>query len=172
LRGARILRLNDQWLCLVMSATRRRSAIISALLAIASIGLAGCVGSGSSTPSAAPNPPLHLYRARLSGRAEIPAGAPKGSGWAIIAIHSGSVVCWRFAHLHGFSDAAAAQIQVGLEGRAGVTLLPLSTGPRLHHRGCVQANTAAIKAIERAPSGYYVSVHSQGYPTGAVRGQL
>jgi hypothetical protein len=155
-----------------MSATRRRSGSACALLAIASIALTGCGGTGSTTPSASTNPPLHLYRARLTGRAEIKAGAPTGSGWAIIAIHRGSVVCWRFAHLHGFLNATVAQIHSGLKGRVGNTMLPLSTGPRLHHRGCVRASAGAITAIERAPASYYVNVHSQRYPTGAVRGQL
>ena len=155
-----------------MSATCRQSGRVAALLVIALIGIAGCGGSGSSTPSSAPSQPLHLYRVRLTGRAEIPKGAANGSGSAIIAIHRGSVVCWRFVHLHGFLNPTVAQIHVGFNGRAGRVLQPLSTGPRLHHRGCIQTSPAAVTAIERDPSSYYVDVHSQLYPDGAVRGQL
>lgn len=142
------------------------------LLLIALVGIAGCGGSGSSTPSSASSPPLHLYRVALTGAAEIPKGSTRGSGYAVIAIHRGSVVCWRFAHLHGFVNATVAQIHVGVNGESGRVLQPLSTGPRLHHRGCVRTTPATVRAIERDPPNYYVNVHSQLYPAGAVRGQL
>ena len=155
-----------------MSVTCRQSGRIATLLVISLIGITGCGGSGSSTPSSASSRPLHLYRVRLTGRAEIPKGAANGSGYAIIAIHRGSVVCWRFVHLNGFLNATVAQIHVGFNGRAGRVLQPLSTGPTLHHRGCIQTSPTAVTAIERNPSNYYVDVHSQLYPAGAVRGQL
>lgn len=88
------------------------------------------------------------------------------------AIHRSSVVCWRFSHLHGFNNATVAHIHVGRKGHTGNVPVPLSTGARLHHRGCVQASTAAVRAIERNPAGYYVNIHSLQYPAGAVRAQL
>lgn len=142
------------------------------LFASVSIGIAGCGSTGATTPSSASAPPLHLYRVKLTGKAETPQGAANGTGYAIIAIHSGSIVCWRLAHLHGFFNATVAQIHAGPKGRSGKILVPLSTGPRLHHRGCVKVDAPAITAIELAPSDYYVNVHSQQYPSGAVRGQL
>ena len=155
-----------------MSSTCRQSGRIAALLVIVLIGIAGCGGSGSSTTSSTPSRPLRLYRVRLTGKAEVPKGAADGSGDAVIAIHRGSVVCWRFVHLHGFLDATVAQIRVGFAGRAGRVLQPLSTAPKLHHRGCIQMSPATVTAIERDPSRYYVDVHSRLYPGGAVRGQL
>jgi CHRD domain len=155
-----------------MRATCRQLGRIALLLVIGLIGVAGCGGSASSTPSSAPNRPLRLYRVKLTGAAAIPRGAVNGSGGAIIAIHRGSVVCWRFVHLHGFLNATAAQIGVGFNAKAGRVLQPLSSGPRLRHRGCVQASPGAVIAIEREPSSYYVDVQSQLYPDGAVRGQL
>ncbi|MDQ6732037.1 MAG: CHRD domain-containing protein [Actinomycetota bacterium] len=108
----------------------------------------------------------------MSGRAERPHGAPHGFGVGVIAIHAGSVVCWRFAHLHGFVSATVAHIHTGSRGTSGPVLIPLSTAPALHHQGCAHASAAAITAIERDPSGHYVNVHSAHYPAGAVRGQL
>jgi CHRD domain len=155
-----------------MSASCRWSGGIAACLVIMLMGMAGCGASGSSTPSSALSPPLRVYRMRLTGKAEIPKGAPTGSGYAIIAIHRGSVVCWRFAHLHGFFNATVAQIHVGFTGRSGRVVQSLSTGPSLHHQGCIQASAAEVTAIKHDPSAYYVNVHSRLYPTGAVRGQL
>jgi hypothetical protein len=48
----------------------------------------------------------------------------------------------------------------------------LSTGQRLHHRGCVTIGATVIKAIEQHPHRYYVSIESLRYPKGAVRAQL
>lgn len=158
-----------------MSPTCRQSGRIAAILVIGLSGVSGCGGSGSSRPrsaSPAASKPLRTYRVRLTGTAEIPKGPVNGSGYAIIALHRGSVVCWRFAHLHGFRNATVAQIRVGPDGKAGHVLQPLSTGQRLRHRGCIQTSPAEVTAIERNPSNYYVDVHSRLYPDGAVRGQL
>lgn len=155
-----------------MSATCRQSGLTAALLVIVLFGLVSCGGGASSTRSSTSNRPLRLYRVRLTGKSEIPKGAAGGSGYAVIAIHRGSTVCWRFAHLHGFLDATVAQLEVGLSGRSGHVVQALSTGPRLRHRGCVPTSSAMVRAIELDPSNYYVDVRSKLYPAGAVRGQL
>lgn len=150
-------------------------------LAIIAVGVAGCGSSNSSARSSAPSSgrstsgasvPLHVYRVTLTGKAETADGAANGSGDAVIAIHSGSVVCWRFAHLHGFVNATVAHIHAGRPRKPGNIVVALSTGPHLHHRGCVQARATVVKAIERNPAAYYVNIHSGQYPAGAVRGQL
>jgi CHRD domain-containing protein len=115
---------------------------------------------------------VRLYRVELTGKADIPKGAANATGWAVIAIHRDSTVCWRFAHLHGFFDATLAQLHVGLSGAAGRVAQRLSTGPRLRHRGCVRTSPATVRAIELDPSNYYVDVQSKLYPAGAIRGQL
>jgi len=148
------------------------------LLAVAgavALALAGCGGGASrqaASGHASASRPLHLYRVTMNGRAESPHGALHGVGAGVIAIHAGSVVCWRFAHLHGFVSATVAHIHTGPPGRSGPVLIPLSTAPVLHHQGCTHATASAITAIERDPGGYYVNVHSARYPAGAVRGQL
>jgi CHRD domain len=90
----------------------------------------------------------------------------------IIAFHGDSIVCWRFAHLHGFTSATFAHIHSGSQWQSGHIVVTLSTGPRLHHQGCVTVSPALTKAIWSAPSRYYVNIHSTRYPGGAVRGQL
>lgn len=116
--------------------------------------------------------PTQVYRVRLSGATEARHGAVHGVGAAIIAFHGESVVCWRFAHLHGFTDATAAHIQIGTTGRTGGVVIALSPGPRLHHQGCVPVSPATSRRIVARPSDYYVNVHSKQYPQGAIRAQL
>jgi hypothetical protein len=156
-----------------------RTKLLVPSLAVLMLGLAAC-GSGSSssgTSSASRSTakrtgPRRIYRVALTGAGEKPRGAPAGSGAAVIAFHGSSVVCWRFAHLHGFTNATFADIHLGAAGRLGKLIVPLSTGPRLHHQGCVHVATSLTKAIEHSPHKYYVNIHSTQYPGGAVRGQL
>jgi hypothetical protein len=143
------------------------------------IAVAGCGGGSSSASSSKAAPTVaksrgsvRIYRVPLAGAAETPAGAPKGSGDSVIAFHGSTLVCWRFAHLHGFTNATFAHIHIGGKGRSGRIVVPLSTGPALRHQGCVAVATSLVKAIEHKPLGYYVNIHSAKYPGGAVRGQL
>ncbi len=109
---------------------------------------------------------------RLSGAAETPPGAPHGGGDAVIAFHGERKVCWRFAHLHGFSGATFAHIHLGSAGQSGAIVQPLSTAPRLHHQGCARISPTLSRQIWSDPSRYYVNIHSLKYPAGAVRAQL
>jgi hypothetical protein len=157
-----------------------RSKLLGLGLAGLMVSVTAC-GSSSSSSASSPKPgvstakgggSLRIYRLTLAGRAETPPGAPNGIGAAVIAFHGSSTVCWRFSHLHGFINATLAHVHIGAKGTAGKVVVPLSTGPALHHRGCVPVNSRLVKAIEHNPHGYYVNVHSTKYPGGAVRAQL
>lgn len=151
-----------------------RSRLLVSSLAVLALGVTACGSSSSKTGASAGKHrgPVHIYRLALAGRAETPPGAPQGTGAAVIAFHGSSVVCWRFAHLHGFTNATFAHIHVGAKGKAGNIVVPLSTGPRLHHQGCVHLSASLVKAVEQNPGDYYVNIHSTQYPGGAVRAQL
>jgi CHRD domain len=157
-----------------------RSKLLALSFAVLMLGVTACGSSSSSSASSsktglsAPKGrgPIRIYRLALAGRAETPPGAANGTGAAVIAFHGSSVVCWRFAHLHGFINATFAHIHIGAKGKSGNIVVPLSTGPALHHQGCVPVSGSLVKAIERDPSGYYVNIHSKRYPGGAVRAQL
>lgn len=153
----------------------RRS--VAGLLAASALAVAGCGGSSRGTnphPTAGSglSGPLRIYRVPLSGAAEVPPGAPAGQGAAVIAFHGKSTVCWRFAHLHGFTVATSASLYSGAGGAKGRVALQLSPGPVMHHQGCAPIPSALMAAIERAPHDYYVSILSHRYPDGAVRGQI
>ena len=146
------------------------------VLGVAAIVLAGCGGSSSSSKSstsahhtAAPRVTYHLT---LTGAAETPRGAPTGGGAAVISVHGTTKICWRFAHLHGFTHPTFAHIHVGPAGKSGNIVVPLSTGSKFKHKGCVHASSTVVKPILANPGGYYVNIHSNQYPAGAVRSQL
>jgi hypothetical protein len=154
-----------------------RSKLITVGLAVVTLGGTACGSGGNATHTSASGTsersrPTQIYRVQLSGPAETPPGAPHGGGTAIIAFHGASRVCWRFAHLRGFTQATFAHIHIGSKGQAGNIVVALSTAARLHHKGCVSISPVLSKAIWSTPSRYYVNIHSQQYPAGAVRAQL
>lgn len=85
-------------------------------------------------------------------------------------------VCWSFSNLkltpNGASSATptAAHIHVGAAGVSGGIFVPLGTA--FSRKGCMTTTKANIDAILANPKGYYVNVHSESYPAGAIRGQL
>ena len=110
---------------------------------------------------------------RLSGAAEVPGpGDPDGTGRAVITLNQGqSQVCFELT-VSNIAPATAAHIHEGVVGQAGgvvVTLTPPTTGSS---KDCISASAELIKNIRQNPAGYYVNVHNQDFPDGAVRGQL
>jgi hypothetical protein len=176
-----------------------RANLLLTSLVVAVLGLAACGSSKSSSststttttvtkPSTAPAKkgkaaaagkkkatavPRRTYSLKMTGKAETPPGAPKGSARAVISLHgSTNQVCWRFSHLHGFASPTFAHIHKAPAGKSGNIVVPLSTGPKFLAKGCVDSTPTLIKAMEKDPHGYYVNIHSKKYPGGAVRAQL
>ena len=120
------------------------------------------------------------FTARLTGNKEVPGpGDANGSGSAIIRTNwqKGKVcfgLVWR-----GLGPVLMAHIHVGgpkVAGDVKVPLFELDQPLPKNIRaisGCVH-NVAKklIGKINRQPNGYYVNIHTTGYPNGAIRGQL
>lgn len=155
-----------------------RSDLFAGAVVLAGMAAAGCGGGTSSTGAhhaAVPGSgtrPTQIYHVQMSGADGMPPGAKAGAGAAVVAFHGPSKLCWRFAHLHGFTSATSARVDVGAAGRDGQAVIVLSPGPRLHHQGCVQVSPALSKQIVSQPGGYYLSIQSKQYPQGAVRARL
>jgi hypothetical protein len=110
------------------------------------------------------------FEAYLSGRSEIPKAAAKAKGTVNITI-AGTKVCWKFTALGGFDKPLVAHIHRGTaKTAAGPVVVPL--GDRYAAKGCTVSTGTIVNGIAKNPKGYYVNVHSNRYPNGAVRGQL
>jgi CHRD domain len=130
------------------------------LLCVPALALAA-VSAGSKT-----------FTTALLGSNEVPKGAPKGSGKAVITLNSGTgKVCWTFSSVKGISKVNASHIHKAPKGKSGPVVVPFFTGA-LKTKGCVKASKSLITAIEKSPSAYYVNIHTAKYPAGAIRGQL
>jgi CHRD domain len=112
-----------------------------------------------------------LY-ADLSGAAEVPPGAENGKGTVEVTLNEDTgKVCWKFSGLSGLEGKPLlAHIHKAKAGKAGDVVVPL--GERYKRSGCTTASKSLVKAILAHPGRYYVNVHNDEYPSGAVRGQL
>jgi hypothetical protein len=110
---------------------------------------------------------------KMTGAAETPAGAPGGTAKAVVTLSTKTgKVCWTFTSLSGVSTPTAAHIHVGVAGKSGNIVLPLSTGTTFKTKGCVHASATLMSQIAANQHGYYVNIHNAQYPGGAVRAQL
>lgn len=113
------------------------------------------------------------FSVEMTGAQEVPGpGDPDGSGRAVIRLNRGKgEICYSLT-VTGIAPALAAHIHVGPAGVAGpvvVSLVPPNSGSS---SACGTVNRDLIVAIAQDPANYYVNVHNQDFPAGAVRGQL
>ncbi|MDQ4059474.1 MAG: CHRD domain-containing protein [Actinomycetota bacterium] len=144
--------------------TRVAMAATAALLvAVPLTGAARAGGSPSSTD--------------LTGAEEVPGpGGSDATGFADLLLNQGTgQVCFVLSWADIDGTVVAAHIHDGDSGVAGPVVVPLFME---EHEGtdavsnCVTADRALIKDIRKNPAGYYVNVHSDVFPAGAIRGQL
>jgi hypothetical protein len=122
-----------------------------------------------------------ILHASLSGPAEVPGpGDADATGAAEVKINvQKRSVCFAIVVKDVALPATAAHIHVGAADVAGdivVTLAPpaeiADSGFGLA-KGCARDQSrAALRAIRNAPADYYVNVHNEEFPGGALRGQL
>ena len=118
------------------------------------------------------------YGFELTAAAEVPNPGPDGAtGTAEITIDDETnEVCYALT-IDGLAQGDApimAHIHEGAAGVAGDVVVALFTEPPTGEMtGCVQdVDPATIAAITADPAGYYVNIHTEQFPDGAVRGQL
>jgi hypothetical protein len=123
-----------------------------------------------------PEGEVESFTTRLTGEEEVPGpGDPDGRGTATVTLNPGAgEVCFAITVANITLPAAAAHIHIGEKGVAGdivVTLTPPDESGT--SAGCVSdVDPALIQDILANPAGYYVNVHTEDFPAGAVRGQL
>lgn len=168
--------------------TRHR--IFAAPVLVASLALAAC-GSGqdpaldvpegeTTTSSAAPQespaatgPPLATFEGiALTGAAEVPGpGDDDGTGFANVFLQDGEL-CYDINVLD-IAPATAAHIHEGAVGESGPPVVPLDP-PTAEGAvdGCAPAEAELLQRMADNPGGFYVNVHNDEFPEGALRGQL
>jgi hypothetical protein len=116
--------------------------------------------------------------AELTAEEEVPTPGPEGAtGFAVVTIDDDTnEVCFDLS-IDGIGAedfVTAAHIHVGAAGTAGGIVVGFfDEPPTAEMTGCVQAvDPEVVAAILANPAGYYVNIHTDQFPAGAVRGQL
>ena len=118
------------------------------------------------------------FATTLTGAAEVPGpGDPNASGTALITLNQGQgEVCFDLSWAGIDGTVTAAHIHVGAATVAGPVVVGLFAGSfegTDSASACVSGvSEELIKDIRQNPENYYVNIHSDMFPAGAVRGQL
>jgi hypothetical protein len=147
----------------------RSSKLIVALLAIAGIAvLVPALSAGAATQ----------LSAKLKGNNEVPGpGDTNGKGEAVITVKPNKgKVCFQVSFTK-IAGATAAHIHKGGPDDAGpvkVLLFEDPAGiPSETAEGCERdQKKKLLKRIAKSPEKFYVNVHNDDFPAGAIRGQL
>ncbi len=138
----------------------RRMVSLAALTLAAVIGLAG--------PASA----AEAFFTELQGEEEAPRpGDPDGVGYAaVVAVPEAGLICYGLV-VFGIDPATAAHIHEAPPGEPGPVRQGLEAPTDGSSGGCV-SNPGLAQALVEAPEDYYVNVHNDPFPGGALRGQL
>ncbi|MDQ3661690.1 MAG: CHRD domain-containing protein [Actinomycetota bacterium] len=115
--------------------------------------------------------------ATLSGAAEVPGpGDPNGSGRARLKLYPAKgKICYRVAWSR-IQNPAAGHIHKGTADVAGpvkVTLFDRVIRNNDYYRACAKGLAKRlVRKIKQHPKRWYVNLHNETYPEGAIRGQL
>jgi hypothetical protein len=111
------------------------------------------------------------FTVSMTGKAETPKGDPDGKGTAKVTLNTSTGrVCFKLTW-SGIGNPVAAHIHKGKKGVAGPVVISFFGGAA-KHSGCVKASKSLVSKIVKSPASYYVNVHTQAFPAGAVRAQL
>jgi hypothetical protein len=109
--------------------------------------------------------------ASLTGEKEVPGpGDPNGQGKADVQVYKAKV-CYEL-QVERIKPATAAHIHRGGPGVAGDIVVVLKTPTDGSSEGCTAISKKLSKKLSMHPWRYYVNVHNDPYPDGAIRGQL
>lgn len=147
----------------------RRFTSLSLAMMIAAIGVLMVAGTVSANH-------FGTFTTTLSGSEEAPdPGDANGKGFVTLDVYNAGLVCYTLK-TQAIETPTAAHIHEAAAGVAGPVVVNLrldlatSKGNRLTY--CAPADAAVAADIRANPADYYVNVHNDAFPGGAIRGQL
>ena len=127
-------------------------------------------------PALAAPPDVAELGAKLKGKEEVPGpGDDKGTGEAQLEVKVAKLkVCYLVEYELSSGTATAAHVHKGAKGVAGKIVVPLfEEQQQSPAQDCVKAKKErTLKKIVKNPGDFYVNVHNEQFPEGAIRGQL
>lgn len=113
----------------------------------------------------------------LTGASEVPPNTETATGTATIWVNAGQGrVCWEITTDGPFSAGTTgitgAHIHSGIAGANGGIVVHLTAALDNTTTGCADVTRSLADAIRKSPQAFYVNVHTNIFPGGAIRGQL
>lgn len=131
--------------------------------------------ASETEPAVVPDGGITLT-ADLTGTAEIPGpGDPAASGvfrGMLTPQEASAELCYTLEVVGTSSQPTAAHIHAGAEGEAGPVVLTLSVPDAGPVEECIDVPAGEANDLIQSSETFYVNVHSDQHPDGAVRGQL
>jgi len=149
---------------------------VAAVAAVAVVSTAWAANDGGSGVRASATNPEQRFTAALTGENEAPGpGDPDGLGIALVTINPATgLVCINVDaegidpivayHIHEAPEGMPGPVRVNFEVPPGNTEIDLAT--------CTESTPEQAQAIVANPAGFYVNLHTEPFPDGAIRGQL
>jgi hypothetical protein len=117
--------------------------------------------------------------AAMNGQNEIANGdrgaGDRNGGGSFSAVIDGRELCYGLT-VRDIEDPVAAHIHRGGANVNGPIVVPLESlpvsGDPGSSAGCATLTRRLVRQIRRNPGGFYVNVHTDDFPDGAIRGQM
>jgi hypothetical protein len=155
----------------VMVMKLRRSFAVVILSLLVAVALALPTSAVTPPEATSGKVPLATLKASLTGEQEVPGPAdPNGSGHAVVKVFERKV-CYTL-DVTGIAPATLAHIHLGFRGEAGPIVVVLNPPTDGSSSGCAEIPRALSLGLREHPARYYVNVHNDPFPNGAIRGQL
>ncbi len=153
-----------------MNARRSVAAVVLAVLGALLLALPA---SGVTTAGVTSgDDPLATLKAVLTGEKEVPGpGDRDGSGTAVVKVFERKV-CYTLRVQNIRLRELAAHIHLGLNDEAGPVVVTLEPPTGGSSSACTPIPRALSLELREHPIRYYVNVHNERFPDGAIRGQL
>ena len=150
-----------------------RRSVAAVVLAVLGALLLALPASGvTTTGGASGDEPLATLRANLTGEKEVPGpGDPDGRGTAVVKVFRAKL-CYTLRVENIQLRQLAAHIHLGLRDEAGPVIVTLEPPTGGSSSACTPITRALSLELREHPGRYYVNVHNERFPAGAIRGQL
>ncbi len=112
------------------------------------------------------------FEATLSGASEVPPGDADGWGRARITINDAANTICTDLEVRDIGEVTAAHIHRGAAGVNGPPVVTLDAPDDNDSDDCDTKDDSLVDEIRNNPAAFYVNVHTDAYPNGAIRGQL
>ena len=151
----------------------KRRGLLAIVIGLSSIALVFALAGGAAVGKKKKT--VKRFAPDMVGAVDVPPGDPDGSGEASFKLKkTKKKVCFNIS-FQGIDNPTDGHIHEGDPGVAGPIVVPLFTGtPGLPSpiSDCVKAKKSVIKQIIKRPGDFYVNIHNDAFPGGALRDQL